>query len=436
MRKSIQALAVFCLAAGMLLPTWAGEAGKAEEGAFFIRQGEAFSLNISTLLQVRADYNDDEITFSGPLFDGVPDVDYDSQSDFIVRRARLRFFGQAGAEWLSYMLDVDLASRSMPAGDMLSMPGYSTELSPELQDAWLRFRLGENHSVTVGQQKDPFDYFYQEYSRDQMFVERPYISDEPFAPRRQVGVRYSGHTTSNKFGWDAMLSNGNGTGSLGNDNDKFAVSGRIYFQTPGFFGSGMTALPGTYQGLRYGLGVAAHNNKVGTTMVCQGGLAQTCGYDTDTLSGFEVFGGLAGTRARINFSWQSWSQDDAGYNAAGALDQLQLDSYTVEAGAWVGSRSELALRYESSTTDPLDTLYSGELQSEFETTGVTAGFNYYFKGNHNLKLQVNVGQFKLTADDALEIIYGGAKALADGDFIRGRTEAKSNFIRIGIQHAF
>ncbi|MDQ7088831.1 MAG: porin [Acidobacteriota bacterium] len=333
------------------------------------------------------------------------------------------------------MVDVDLASLPSPSGDMLSMPSYGTALSPELQDAWLRFRMGENHSMTVGQQKDPFDYFYQEYSRDQMFLERPYLSGEPFAPRRQVGVRYSGHTASDKVGWDAMLSNGNGTGSLGDDNDEFAWSGRVYIQTPGFFGSGMTALPGRYEGLRYGIGVAAHDNEVGSTMVCEGSLAQTCGYATDNLSAFEVFGGVAGTRVRANFSWQSWSQDNAGFNPAGGPDELQLDSCTVEVGAWVGDHSEVALRYESWTTDPLDTIYTGELQSEYETTALTAGFNYYFTGNHDLKLQINVGQFEMAIDDRLDI-SDPLEALAAGDFIRGRTEAKSNFIRIGIQHAF
>lgn len=433
MRKSIQAALIFCLVAGLCVLSYAGEAGKEKEGAFFVKEGDAFSLNISTLLQIRADYTDDEVNFSGPLYEDEQDLDFDARTDFLVRRARLRFYGQAGTEWLSYMLDVDMVGEleTSYSKDGFGFTGYDTKLSPDLQDAWLRMRLGENHSLTIGQQKDPFDYFFNEYSRDQMFLERPYVTTEWFAPGRQVGMRYAGHSKSDRVGWDLMLSNGGGMNHQRNDNDKLAYSARIYLQTPGFIGSGMTALPGKYQGVRYGVGVAIHQNSIGSDLSCDSrGVTLVCGYDTNDVSAYEVFGGISGTKVRFNGSWQSWTMDNAGYDRQGRLDDLNLDAYTAEIGFFAGEKSELAVRYESGDSDPIDFDFGGDLQSELQSDVFTVGYNFYFSGNHNFKLQANVGQFKMTFKDRFLDMYMGET------IIPGEMETKSNFIRLGIQHAF
>lgn len=417
--KVIGIAGLVCL---MPLATFAGDAGKGEKGGFFIKDGD-FSLNMEFRVQFKADYLKDEVNWDGYLYEGLADTEYDPKADFTMRRVRAAFFGTAFAPWLNYKLEVDYG-RGKTA----------------LTDALIDMRFSGVNNWKFGQFNYPFDIFQMMSDKTLMFVERPagtegsdLIQDDgffrPLNKSRDIGVMYYGYSENKRFNWAVSVMNGNGVNQMENENNKFRMGLRFEVQNEGGFKYTMTAVDHPDK-LEYTAGIAFQKNPRGSgmhssnatgvddegypTYDCIIGESESCRYQTEDVKAYELFGALRGNRFQVNATYQMWTDVNAVYDRNGILADREFTYYVLEGGFFVTPKLELALRYsQMKDNDPYYDFLAMEdsedyiaVETENKFTEWRIGINYYFF-KHNLKLNFDWGQEKLTVSDHVSEIGSG-----------------------------
>ncbi|MBP7149672.1 MAG: hypothetical protein KBD01_19265 [Acidobacteria bacterium] len=398
MSRSCWVVALLCLA--LAAPTFAGEAGRSEDGNFFIREGD-FTLNTELRLQIKASYEEEEFDLSGPLYSDFVDTSEDPTTDFSVRRGRIAFFGQAFAPWLRYKIEADF-------GDGKS----------RLTDAYVEMKFANASNWRFGQFKQPFDFFQLMSSKYFQFVERP-VGTDLLSPARDIGVMYYGSTASKRYNWSVALQNGNGPNHAGNDNDEFRLAARFEMQNEGGF-KYMETAANHPEKLEWTVGLAYQSNPqgelVGNRAVdeddeppfdCEIGISQTCDFENRDQTAYELFGAVRGRNWQFNGTYQMWSFEDDAFKpfGNGDLADRDLTYFNVQFGFFVAPKWEIAARYATwENDDPLDVTpadladFPGELVSDVKSEEWRLGTNYYFS-KHNFKLMVDYGEEKETFDD-------------------------------------
>lgn len=418
MRMARRALVVICLvvvAAGAVLAAEGTESTAATPevekkasfpwNGFTIKDGD-YSMNIGVQLQGLFRYDDEDFDFSGPLYAGIEDTDIDPLNDFEMRRARIALSGGAFAPWFKYKLEVDFGLGKTRATDL-----------------YVEMNFSDYNQWRVGQFKKPYDLFDLYSSKTLMFIERPAANTFVTPANRDIGVMYRGNTKNKRLNWAAMVGNGNGPNTLGNDG-AFLLGARFEFQNEGGFKYLATAIEHPEK-LEYTVGVAFQSNPrselVGDVRIDDGGngtepdpfakssddypcvigTSRTCTWDNRSRNNLLFFGALRGKIFQINATYQLEKEEDGAADKQGDPANIELDAWALEAGFFVTPKWEIAGRYDQlNFKDAVDiTFGDGSVISDFEIKQWTIGTNYYLFKN-NLKLMLNYGNTTATYDDS------------------------------------
>ena len=408
MRMAWRALAVICLvvvAAGAVFAEEGTVVAETKEKTpfpwkgFTIKDGD-YSMTFGVQLQGLFRYDDEDFDFSGPLYDGVEDTDIDPLNDFEMRRARISLSGGAFAPWFKYKIEVDFGLGRTRATDL-----------------YVDMDFSDTNRWRVGQFKKPYDLFDLYSSKTLMFIERPAANLFITPANRDIGVMYRGNTKDKRFNWAAMIGNGNGPNTLGNDGD-FLLGARFEFQNEGGFKYLATAIEHPEK-LEYTVGVAYQKNprselvgdvaieetepieKSGSDYPCVIGTSKSCTWDSRSRDNLLFFGALRGKIFQVNATYQFETDEDAAADEDGDPADIELDAYAIEAGFFVTPRWEIAGRYDQlKFKDAVDVTFGdGSVISDFEIKQWTIGTNYYFFQN-NLKLMLNYGNTTSTYEDS------------------------------------
>jgi len=139
----------------------------------------------------------------------------DDKVNFSVPRARLGFHGRAGAENLSYRLEIDTPTKDK-AVDAANGGSSTQRKDVSVKDAWLKWKLTHNASAKFGQYKFPFGREVHVASRKINLVNES-IASKSFSPSREPGVMiYGSAGEDDLFEYYVGLSNGDGQGGGNN----------------------------------------------------------------------------------------------------------------------------------------------------------------------------------------------------------------------------
>lgn len=182
-----------------------------------------FSLNIKGRIQVR---------FTHHFWEENPRTNDEEESEFRVRRARLRFQGNAFSKHVKYRVQIDLAGDEADTELLLpngSTPDFDSDnrLS-ELKDAFVSYERWDFFKVRFGQFKVPYSRHFITSSARMQFVGRA-ITDDIFVPGRDIGLMVSGALGGKKddlFEYYAGVFNGDGENRT-NDDEGLMYAGRI-----------------------------------------------------------------------------------------------------------------------------------------------------------------------------------------------------------------
>ena len=367
----------------------AGDAGKGDHG-FYIADGD-FTLNTEFRVQTIGTWTESDIDLAGDIWDmlGMRETDLDSKTDFSIRRARIGFFGRAFYPWLEYRVTIDFG-----------------EGESDLKDAWVRMKFSDRNTWTFGQFKALFDWFELVDSKYQAFTTRPW-GTRMYAPARDIGIMYSGHSESGTVSWGLAIQNGNGANTSGNDNDDFLTTFRIAVQNEG----GFRERAATWERpdhVEWIAGISLLNNPVGglaedrSGTTCVPGMSKRCRYYTDDVKAWEVFGAVRAGRLDLNVSWQTWTMEDQAVNADGNWTDYEFTNWNVDLGVFVAPRWQIVGRYGQWETDKAydTTTWDGSTLTDEQVTEWRIGVNHYF-GSDNFKLQLDYGEVEDEAHDSI-----------------------------------
>jgi hypothetical protein len=86
----------------------------------------------------------------------------------------------------------------------------------------LKYNYFGNHSVLIGKHHTPINYWNDTYHHGRVFfptVDRPLLFSQGFIPLHTTGISLQGQNLGRlRFGYDAMLGNGLGSGDIGDNN--------------------------------------------------------------------------------------------------------------------------------------------------------------------------------------------------------------------------
>jgi phosphate-selective porin len=398
-------------------------AATAADNAPLTFESADFSLKIGATVQLEATHLTGDYQYSGSYFtypgDEAPipfaNTELESRNDFRVRRARVNFSGHALLPYLNYVFEVDGGQEPRPPGPYLD----TTSDGPRVTDAYVALNFSDAVNLRAGQFKVPFDLFWLINGRYQMFVERPSGSDL-FAPRRDVGLMYSGSALERRASWHLALMNGSGANQSGNDNSKYLLAARAEFQNAGGFKYRETAADHP-ESLEWTVGASYLDNPRNqgdavptdeTGLSCLPGVSSRCEMRTDKVQAMEIFGALRGRRFQVNATWQKWGFDNQALDNidpfVAAPTKLDITYYNLDAGFFVTDNIEIAARYGQwkhdktlyfwngedwsdtlQTEDPLNITFIGA--TDVKRTEWRLGVNYYLSG-HNAKVMLDYGQ--------------------------------------------
>lgn len=174
--------------------TWASEDGK-------------WSVGFKGRVQVRAEAERGESGNSK-----------DDKRNFSVPRARLRFYGKAGREDLTYRLEIDTPTNDKVV-DAAKGDSKSQRKEFALKDAWLKWKFDDNTSVKFGQYKFPFGREVHIASTKINLVNES-IASKAFSPAREPGVMLAGAAGNDGlFQYWVGVSDGDGQGGGNNSGE-------------------------------------------------------------------------------------------------------------------------------------------------------------------------------------------------------------------------
>lgn len=371
----------------------AGEAGKAEDKGFYLKDGD-FTLETEFWVHMRADYLKTNYDFSGDAFSGLVNTEIDPKLEFRIKHARAIFGGKAFFPWLSWKLQTDFGK------------GQS-----RIRDAWVQVETAPKNGWRIGQFKAPFDIYKLTPAAYGNFAERPEGTEFLWPRTRDVGVMYYGSTETKRFNWKAAVQNGNGDNQNENDNNKFMLSARAEFQSEGGYEYKMSAIDHPDK-LEYTVGLALMSNPQGNlignvTQDCVLGTDDKCTYRTVDRTAIELFGALRGKRWQATTSLQLWNFEDGRLDPDGKLTDADFRYWNVDVGFFVSERDEILARVgQWEFTDPS---YDNEGDTVNESSEEwRVGYSHYFLGNH-FKFTVDYGQ----ATDSTDVEFSGAGGTQD-----------------------
>lgn len=374
----------------------AGDAGRAEDGGFTLKDGE-FELNVHAGVQGKFSYTKDDVTFGGALWREleVESTKFDADSDYSVRRARVIFDGKAFQPWLTYRLEAEYGDGET-----------------RLQDAWVGADFSPINNWRVGQFKAPFDLFALFSDFHQTLVEAP-IGTRNFSPSRDVGVMYHGHMADRQINWSAAMQNGDGANATSNSNDGLLTTFRFEFQNKGGFDYKATTAKRA-EALQWTVGFGYLYDPVDglqgdrSGAGCAPGLDSRCRYGSDDHSAIELFGAIRGGRWHANASYQTWTLENERQDANLDFADLGLTTWAIEGGGFVAERWQLVGRFAQYEFDdarfvaiPPEFLGITQ-QTDEKAREWRLGVNWYSQAD-NFKVQVDLGEETTTFDDVVRV---------------------------------
>jgi hypothetical protein len=103
-------------------------------------------------------------------------------------------------------------------------PDSPTDFNISIERIILKYNYFGNHSVLLGKHHTPINYWNDTYHHGRVFfptVDRPLLFAQNFIPLHTTGISLQGQNLGRlRFGYDAMLGNGLGSGDV-EDNNKF-----------------------------------------------------------------------------------------------------------------------------------------------------------------------------------------------------------------------
>jgi phosphate-selective porin OprO/OprP len=362
MRIKLLTLAVGA-AVGALAPSVHAEFALGDETkGITVKFSDEADMRVRVRLQPRLDFGD--------LARNSTTGQYESESDFYIRRARLEFDGRITKN-LTYNLTL-AADRSSQATRTANGGGG---VNFDIHYAFLDYKFADPFHLRFGEYKLPLSRVSLTSSARQLLVERPASTEAAksfFGDYEQTNLQAYGKFADGAFKYYLAIGDGSAAPAAGTATNATGVEsdaafvGRLEFSPPGWAEKGMSdAHLGKGRHLTFGL----HTGQ-------QKGLKSlTAATETDrSLLGADVSFHLGGFTAQAEYN--TWKTE-----TTGAAD-VEPEGWYVQLGYLIpGTSIEPAVRYEvfdrnsNATTDREDKI-------------TTAGFNWYFKG-HSMKLGVN-----------------------------------------------
>ena len=326
-------------------------------------------------------------------------------SQFDIPRLRIGLSGGAFRPWMKYSFQFDI---SRTAGESAS----------KIKDAILEIRpTGKTYRIQAGQFKVPFSLQQITSSGRQQFVDRS-ITDSKFAPARDMGVVFSGTTTSRKVGYEAGVFNGAGESNRQTRESPLWVA-RVIVDPMGPYGLVEGSSDAGDKPVLH-LGVAARGGAQirGRTTA---GVVQ----DADNQTAVDVE--FAYKAPRFYSTAEAYWMTDERHNPV-ALPDLKSMGFHAQAGFMVvPRRAEVAIRFAQIEGD---TSVDDAAVSE-----VRGAFGYYWRA-HNLKVTADIGQVSYDAGFSSLSARARAGLPAPGTrLVTGQTLADTEF-RVQFQLAF
>ncbi len=328
-------------------PTLSIDGGKPGKLVFKSADGK-WSLGVNGMLQARAEYgnsNDDS-------------KDVKNYSD---ARGRLSFDGTAGAENVTYKLELNTSTQSTSSST-------SSTKNFSLEDAWVNWGFESGANLKFGQFKFPLGREELTSSRQLEFEERSIASNQ-FAPSFEPGAMVHGTAGSGEWEYYLASSNGQGTGASnpsGSNQNGLRNGFRVVYNPLGPFKLEGPAFQTLDDGAtKLGLGFALNKNSDST-----GKNTVTPGADTTTMD-FEA--------QMFSGPWALLAEHyDRTSNLPGGAADVDDDGNTFQVGYFlVPHRWELVSRYSNIN-----------FQASPDQSEQSLGVNYYVD-KHNGKWSLN-----------------------------------------------
>ncbi|MHC4845826.1 MAG: porin, partial [Planctomycetota bacterium] len=261
------------------------EGGKTGKLTFSSPDGK-WSMNIKGRVQARVESVWSDTSGS---YDGV---------NFSVPRGRIGISGKAGAENVTYKIEIDAATNKKlfdntkddPKGS--GFPDVNEKSEASVKDAWINWEFPSGDAVKFGHAKVPFGREALTSSGKLNFVDRSLANGE-FAPGREPMMMFHGKATDKKVEYAFSVSNGDGEGISnvkGDPNNGLRTAARVVYHPLGPVKLDQAAFQTVDDGntlISIGAGVqdVSDSSGKGSKAPAPGDETMTYGVDVQVLSG-------------------------------------------------------------------------------------------------------------------------------------------------------
>ena len=318
--------------------------------------------------------------------------DQANESNFLVRRARLKFDGFAYSPKLKYKLELGLSNR-----DISGASEYTSNAPRYILDAVVKWNFHENFVLWFGQTKLPGNRERVISSANLQQVDRSLLNRR-FNIDRDLGIQLRHHfnVTDSFIIKEALaISQGEGRNITSGNIGGHQYTGRLEFLPFGDFAS-----QGDYKGsdlkrepipkLAVGVSYDFNNNAVktrsnqGAYMVTEDGVFHETNISTLYVDAMFKYKGIS-----FMAEYADRNADDVLFtNEDGAIDAVQIGSaINLQAGYLLKKDWEVSGRYTNIDWDPLT---GNTNQSQY-----TVGVSKYIVG-HKLKVQTDISHLEVT----------------------------------------
>jgi len=253
--------------------------------------------------------------------------------NFSVPRGRIGLSGKAGAENVTYKIEIDAATNKKmfdstkddPKGS--GFPAVNEKSEASVKDAWINWAFPTGDAVKFGHAKVPFGREALNSSSRLNFVDRSVASGE-FAPGREPMMMFHGKAADKKVEYAFSVSNGDGEGISnvqGDPNNGLRTAARVVYHPLGPVKLDQAAFQTVDDGktlISIGAGVqdVSDSSGKGSKAPAPGDETMTYGVDFQLLSG--PFSLIAEHFDRTN-------------EPAGGGSDVDDSGYTVQAGMFI-----------------------------------------------------------------------------------------------------
>lgn len=400
-----------------------------DQGGFFIASPSGdFKMNIKGQIQARWVYNHRDnagLTGSARF--------KEDAWGFENRRTKIGFGGFVGDPSWSYLLKLifNRSPGSLSSGDQTYSNG---NIVASIEDAWIQKDFGNGVALRVGQFKAPYIREELVTSGAQLLVERSMVNDvfstkfsqgiqlelggragDPLRAQLFYGDGFRANATSVPTSSTAAAGGygGSYTTSFSQNLTNYAFAGRLEWLGAGQWKqfNDLTSYRGEEFGWMLGFGGMAQSLRPGTDGAVSDATTSSMWGATADLSvdfgGANVF--VYGVYRHVSLT----GEVDTRGGESDAMDQFGA---VVQGGYFLSNEVEVFARYEFGNTDT-DKFRTAETDAQLELDSTaTAGFNYYFGGNKDVKLTMDFGY---AFDSIGDFNNSGADWLQDGTTTTG-----------------